>query len=146
LQAAILNVKLNHLEGWTERRKQLADRYDALLSDVGGVSIPLRRDECEHVFHLYVIRSGERDALQAHLKSRGVPTLINYPKALPFYPAYAHLGHGPADFPVAARHQDQILSIPLYPEMTDADQVRVADTIREFSATGSRRETITAPA
>jgi len=146
IQAAILNVKLNHLDGWTARRQQVADRYDALLSDVDGISIPLRRAECEHVFHLYVIRSDERDALQAHLKSSGVPTLINYPKALPFYPAYAHLGLGPSDFPIAARHQDQILSIPLYPEMTDADQVRVVDAIREFSAMRSQRETITEPA
>ena len=146
IQAAILNVKLNHLRAWTTRRQQLADRYDALLSDVDGVSVPLRRENCEHVFHLYVIRSDDRDRLQAHLKSRGVPTLINYPKALPFYPAYAHLGHGHADFPVAARHQGQILSIPLYPEMTDADQLFVVDAIREFSEMKRHRETITSPA
>jgi dTDP-4-amino-4,6-dideoxygalactose transaminase len=146
MQAAILNVKLNHLEGWTRRRQQLADQYDRLLIDIDGISTPPRRDGCEHVFHLYVIRSEKRNALQAHLKSRGVPTLINYPKALPFYPAYAHLGLGPADFPVAARHQDEILSIPLYPEMTEADQARIVDAIREFSVMVRGGETIVEPA
>lgn len=139
LQAAILNVKLRHIRQWTSERQQLALRYDELLAGIRGISTPVRRAECEHVFHLYVIRSQRRDALRAHLHERGFPTLINYPKALPFYPAYAYLGHTPADFPVAHRHQGEILSIPLYPEL-ESDQVEaVADAIRSFEAPAGRR-------
>lgn len=134
LQAAILNVKLKHLQGWTASRQQLAARYDELLSGIDGISIPKRRADSEHVFHLYVIRSDDRDALRAHLADRKIPTVINYPKALPFYPAYEYLGHTPEDFPVAYRNQSEILSLPIYPEMSIADQARVAEAIREFSS------------
>lgn len=133
MQAAILNVKLRHIHRWTEARQALARRYDELLAGIPGVSTPARRPGAEHVYHLYVIRSDRRDALRAHLHEQGIPTVVNYPKALPFYPAYAHLGHTPADFPVAYRHQNEILSIPLYPEMTDEQQMSVADAIRDFS-------------
>ena len=137
LQAAILNVKLRHLHKWTAARKKLAERYDELLSDVPGILIPERREDCEHVYHLYVIRSEQRDALRAHLSERGIPTVINYPKALPFYPAYAYLGHTPEDFPVAYRHQNEILSIPLYAELTEKMQATIVDAIREFAESHS---------
>ncbi|MEO5902839.1 MAG: DegT/DnrJ/EryC1/StrS family aminotransferase, partial [Gemmatimonadaceae bacterium] len=104
IQAAILNVKLKHLQSWTVARQQLAARYDALLSGIAGISVPKRRAESEHVFHLYVIRSDDRDGLRTHLAERKIPTVINYPKALPFYPAYEYLGHTPEDFPVAYRN------------------------------------------
>lgn len=133
LQAAILNVKLRHIHQWTAARQALARRYDELLAGIPGISTPARRNDGEHVYHLYVIRSDRRDALRAHLHEQGIPTVINYPKALPFYPAYAHLGHTPSDFPVAYRHQNEILSIPLYPEMTGEQQASVADRIRGFS-------------
>jgi dTDP-4-amino-4,6-dideoxygalactose transaminase len=139
LQAAILNVKMPHLEKWTRRRQELASRYDTLLADIEGISIPARRPETEHVFHLYVIRSTNRDVLRAELASRGIPTLVNYPKALPFYPAYEYLGHTPADFPVAYRDQGQILSLPLYPEMSNDDQAAIAEAIREVSGAGQVR-------
>lgn len=134
LQAAILNVKLGHLGHWTEARRQLAQRYDARLAGIVGIRTPKRRDECEHVYHAYVIRSECRDALKSHLAGRGIPTVINYPKALPFYPAYAYLGHTPADFPVAYRHQSEILSIPIYPEMSTDDQEMIASAISEFAS------------
>ncbi len=139
LQAAILNVKLRHLRRWTAERQHLAARYDELLADIPGIRTPMRRAECEHVFHLYVIRSQRRDALRERLHERGIPTLINYPKALPFYPAYAYLGHTPADFPVAYRHQGEILSIPLYPELEASQVEAVADAIRSFEAPAPRR-------
>ena len=132
IQAAILNVKMKHLHGWTRKRQELADRYDALLAGIPGISIPVRRPESEHVFHLYVIKSGRRDQLKAALAERGIPTLINYPKALPFYPAYSHLGHVPSDFPVASRDQQEILSLPLFPEMTDEEQTAIASHIRSI--------------
>lgn len=138
VQAAILNVKMKHIGSWTRRRQELAGNYDRMLAAVAGVATPERRADAEHVFHLYVIRNGDRDALRAHLGARGVPTIISYPKALPYYPAYAHLGHTPADFPVAFRHQQQILSIPIYPEMTDEDQAKVVGSIQEFAGTMTR--------
>jgi dTDP-4-amino-4,6-dideoxygalactose transaminase len=74
----------------------------------------------DHVYHLYVIRTEKRDALKKHLTDAGIATVLNYPKALPFYPAYAYLGHTPKDFPVAYANQSRILSLPIYPEMTEA--------------------------
>ncbi|HEY4954373.1 MAG TPA: DegT/DnrJ/EryC1/StrS family aminotransferase [Gemmatimonadaceae bacterium] len=136
LQAAILNVKLRHIDRWTVARQRIARRYDDLLADVPGIRTPARRPGSEHVFHLYVIRSDRRDELRAHLQGCGIPTVINYPKALPFYPAYAHMGHTAGDFPVAYRHQNEILSIPIFPEMSDEAPVEVAEAIRTF-ATGS---------
>ncbi|HVF40037.1 MAG TPA: DegT/DnrJ/EryC1/StrS family aminotransferase [Gemmatimonadaceae bacterium] len=138
MQAAILNVKLRHIDRWTDARRELARRYDALLADVPGILAPEPRPNCKHVYHLYVLRNQRRDALRAHLQERGIPTVINYPKALPFYPAYAYLGHTPADFPVAHRHQTQILSIPLYPELTEEIQRSVAEAIRDFVTSPSR--------
>jgi dTDP-4-amino-4,6-dideoxygalactose transaminase len=87
-----------------------------------------------HVYHLYVIRSSRRDALRQHLTAAGVATSLNYPKALPFYPAYAHLGHRSSDFPVAYANQSSILSLPIFPEMTDEMIAFVVGQIRGFFA------------
>ena len=89
----------------------------------------------DHVYHLYVIRTGKRDALRKHLTDAGIATVLNYPKALPFYPAYAYLEHGPEDFPVAHTNQSRILSLPIYPEMGDEKIVYVADSITKFFLT-----------
>jgi dTDP-4-amino-4,6-dideoxygalactose transaminase len=119
LQAAILSAKLPHLGRWTERRQRVAARYDALLSASTAVRVPQVARDRTHVYHLYVIRTENRDALQQHLHRSGVATMLNYSKALPFYPAYARLNHSPADFPNAFHNQSRILSIPIYPEMTE---------------------------
>src|SRR5205823_4263192 len=116
-QAAILNVKLPHLPAWTKARRRVAGRYNELLSDLGDVITPTVAADRDHVYHLYVIRSERRDALRKHLTDAGIATVLNYPKALPFYPAYAYLGHKPDDFPVAYANQARILSLPVYPEM-----------------------------
>ncbi len=134
LQAAILNVKLPHLAGWTEARRRVAAAYNRLLAGVGDLELPRVAPDRDHVYHLYVIRTGKRDALKKHLADRGVATVLNYPKALPFYPAYAYLGHKPADFPVAYANQGRILSLPIYPEMTDEMIAYVADQIKSFFA------------
>jgi dTDP-4-amino-4,6-dideoxygalactose transaminase len=132
MQAAILNAKLPHLPAWTEARRHVASQYDRLLTGIGDVEIPRVAADREHVYHLYVIRSGKRDALKSHLEAAGIATVLNYPKALPFYPAYAYLGHTAADFPVAHRNQSRILSIPIYPEMPTEMVEYVADQIRRF--------------
>jgi dTDP-4-amino-4,6-dideoxygalactose transaminase len=134
LQAAVLNVKLPHLERWTDARRRVAARYDQLLKGVGDIVTPLVADDRDHAYHLYVIRSEQRDALKLHLNDAAISTVLNYPKALPFYPAYAYLGHKPADFPVAHANQTRILSLPIYPEIEDSMVSRVAEEIAGFFA------------
>ena len=136
LQAAILSVKLPHLRKWTEGRREVALSYDDALGRIPDIRTPTVAAERTHVYHLYVIRTEHRDALQAHLKAQGIATVLNYPKALPFYKAYAHLGHRPEDFPRAYAHQSRILSLPIYPEMTSEQIGYVHHQIAEFFAHG----------
>jgi dTDP-4-amino-4,6-dideoxygalactose transaminase len=119
LQAAVLNVKLPHLPAWTKARRHVAQRYDELLNGAGDITTPGAAPNRDHVYHLYVIRTENRDALRKHLTDAGIATVLNYPRALPFYPAYSHLRHSHEDFPVAYANQSRILSLPIYPEMTD---------------------------
>jgi dTDP-4-amino-4,6-dideoxygalactose transaminase len=89
------------------------------------------------VYHLYVVQHERRDQLAGHLAQRGIQTAVNYPTALPFLPAYRRLGHGPADFPVAYRHQSRILSLPMFPEMSAEQMGAVAAALRTFAADGA---------
>ena len=132
IQAAILNVKLKHLSAWTDARRQIADSYDRQLSRIPGITIPPRRPDCEHVFHLYVIQVERRDRLRDHLRQLEIPTAINYPCPLPLVPAYDYLGAQPADFPTASHHAKRILSLPLYPELSTADVTHVVTAIEAF--------------
>lgn len=134
IHAAVLSVKLPHLDQWTAARQSRAALYDRLLSGVGDIVTPPRRKDCSHVYHLYVIRTAHRDALRDWLAARSIPTVINYPRPLPLYHAYDYLGHTAADFPVATRHADQILSLPIYPELSDTEVATVADAIKGFFA------------
>jgi dTDP-4-amino-4,6-dideoxygalactose transaminase len=132
LQAAILSVKLAHLEAWTARRREIADQYAELLGGKPGVTIPVTAPGREHVYHLYVIRHERRDALARHLNASGVQTVINYPVALPFLPCYRRFGHEPAEFPNAFHNQSRVLSLPMFPEMSRAQLEYVAHTIAAF--------------
>jgi dTDP-4-amino-4,6-dideoxygalactose transaminase len=134
MQAAILNAKMPHLQAWTDARRVVAAHYDRLLAGVPDVETPTIGPDRDHVYHLYVIRSDRRDALRSHLEKAGVATVLNYPKALPFYPAYAYLGHTPAQFPVAHRNQSRILSLPIYPEMPLDTIEYVTDAVTRFFA------------
>ena len=134
LQAAILNVKVPHLAKWTEGRRQVAARYNELLAGVGDLVLPKVATDREHVYHLYVIRTEKRDALKKYLGDAGIGTVLNYPKALPFFPAYAYLGHQPADFPVAYANQSRILSLPIFPEITEEMLGFVVNQIKVFFA------------
>jgi dTDP-4-amino-4,6-dideoxygalactose transaminase len=133
LQAAILNVKIPHIVAWTAVRRGLAKQYTEELSKIPGVTVPVERPDCEHVYHLYVIQHEQRDALKAYLQKLGIGTVLNYPKALPFYEAYAYLGHTTSDFPTAYHHQSRILSLPIFPFMRDEELAYVVDSIRSFS-------------
>jgi dTDP-4-amino-4,6-dideoxygalactose transaminase len=132
LQAAILNVKMPHLKVWTEERRCIAASYTETLREVPGITVPVEHSGCEHVYHLYVIQHERRDELKAFLQQRGIGTVLNYPKALPFYKAYDYLKHGPQDFPSAYRHQSRILSLPIFPFMRAEESDYVIDAIREF--------------
>lgn len=133
LQAAILNVKMLHLERWTEARRRVAQRYDEALEGLAGIVTPLVAENRRHVYHLYVIQHQKRDELAQFLKAKGIDTVINYRRSLPFLPAYQHLGHTVGDFPNAAMLQDRILSIPIFPEIRDEEQQYVIDAITEFA-------------
>ena len=130
LQAAILNVKLPHLPAWTTARRRVAARYNELLSGINSLTTPKVGSDRTHVYHLYVVASDQRDSLKKALTDSEITTSLNYPKALPFYPAYAYLGHKSADFPVAYRNQSRILSLPIFPEMTNEMIEYVTDQTR----------------
>ncbi|MGH6908420.1 MAG: DegT/DnrJ/EryC1/StrS family aminotransferase, partial [Aestuariivirga sp.] len=132
LQAAVLNVKLGRLPEWTKARQTIAARYNERLGALNGLIAPKMETGREHVFHLYVVRHRERDALAGHLRSRGIQTAINYPVALPFLPAYERFGYRPEDFPVAYRNQSRILSLPMFPEISEAQIERVIGMTEDF--------------
>ena len=136
MQAAVLRVKLAHLDAWNAARRHLAHRYDELLSG-SGVELPEERPgaapEC-HVWHLYAIRHERRDALASFLKERGIGTGVHYPTALHLQPAFASLGIPAGAFPVAERQACTELSLPLYPELTTDEITYVADAVRAFGA------------
>ena len=127
LQAAVLRARLPLLSGWTSRRRSLAAAYRRALPD--NVR-PLREHDAGHVYHLFVVRSPNRDALHAHLRASGVDTLIHYPVPLHSQPAFAGIARG--DCPVASRMAREILSLPLHPRLTDADVARVSAAIGAF--------------
>jgi dTDP-4-amino-4,6-dideoxygalactose transaminase len=132
LQGAILNVKLRHLPAWIEARRKVASRYDDLLKGIEDVITPKVAPHREHVYHLYVIRTEKRDALRTDLSTAGITTMLHYPKALPFLPAYKYLGHLPENFPVAYSNQSRILSLPIYPEITEQMMGHVVEGIASF--------------
>ena len=131
LQAAILAAKLPYLEGWTESRRSHAATYNRLLAD-GPVALPQELDGVSAVYHLYVVRTPHRDALLAHLKERDIGAGIHYPIPLHLQPAMAYLGHSKGDFPEAEAASQEVLSLPLYPEMTTEQLEYVADAVLNF--------------
>ena len=133
IQAAVLNVKLPRLSMWTERRRECARVYNELLADLEGhLQLPQIPEGKQHVFHLYVIRVKERDRILKGLESCGVQAGVHYPIALHNLQAYAHMGHKPADFPVANQLQNEVLSLPLFPEITREEQKYVTDSLRKL--------------
>ena len=137
LQAAILNAKLPYLNQWTENRIENAQYYSGLLKDIPKIQTPKIRPESRHTFHVYVIKVANRDNLKSYLQKQGIETQLHYPKALPFLDAYNYLGLKRDDFPVSADHQDKILSLPLFPEMTKEQIEYVVDRICSYFSTKS---------
>jgi dTDP-4-amino-4,6-dideoxygalactose transaminase len=132
IQAAILSVKLKYLPQWTVKRQALAQRYSEMLAGLSGLTLPVIGPARQHVFHLYVVRHKARDELAVHLNKDGIQTVVNYPVALPFLPAYSRFDHLPEQFPRAFSNQSQVLSLPIFAEMSDVQQKHVVDSIHRF--------------
>ena len=131
LQAAVLQVKLAHLDEWNEHRRRAASWYGELLNGQEHITAPFTPSGMEPVFHLYVVQVPDRDRVQAALKRTGVETGIHYPIPLHEQPAYARLGHRPEDFPVSHRLGPTILSLPMYPELSRAQVEYVVDCLED---------------
>jgi dTDP-4-amino-4,6-dideoxygalactose transaminase len=137
LQAAVLRVKLNYLDQWTKGRQRNADRYEQLFKAVkleGRVTLPVTEKGNEHVFNQYTIRAQKRDELRAYLKDRGIGTEIYYPVPLHLQSCYKELGYQKGAFPISEQASEQALSLPIFAELTDAQQAYVVETIRQFYA------------
>jgi dTDP-4-amino-4,6-dideoxygalactose transaminase len=133
LQAAILAAKLPHLEAWTEARRRHAGRYGELLAG-SSVAPPVERPGVRHVYHLYVVRTPGREGLLQHLKENGIAAGIHYPIPLHRQPAYVSLGYGELSLPETERAADEVLSLPMYPELTDEQLQHIAACVRSFDA------------
>jgi dTDP-4-amino-4,6-dideoxygalactose transaminase len=135
LQAAVLRVKLPHLETWTAGRRANAARYRALFADAGlaaTITLPTERPDRHHIYNQFVIRVPDRDGLKRHLDAAGVGTEVYYP--IPFHrqACFADLGHKAGDFPHAEKAAAEVLALPIYPELTAAQQHYVVDHIRGY--------------
>ncbi|MEW6750744.1 MAG: DegT/DnrJ/EryC1/StrS family aminotransferase [Candidatus Latescibacterota bacterium] len=134
LQGAVLKVKLPHLDDWNEKRRAIAARYDAGLGDLPQVRVPEVAPWAEHVYHLYVVRVPDREALGADLKECGIATAVQYPLPLHLTPAYASLGYGPGSLPACEEACRQIISLPMFPDLTEAQVEHVIDRVRRHYA------------
>src|SRR5262249_26631256 len=135
IQAAILSAKLPHLDSWNQRRRQIARFYDrGIVNPL--VLKPTEMGYGEHNYHLYVLRSVRRAELQRHLAGNGIATLIHYPVPLHKQEAYADLGKGAGSYPVSEQLADEVLSLPVFPELTDGETREVVDSVNSFAAGG----------
>lgn len=137
MQAAILDIKLQFLNTWAELRRRNADRYDAMFAQTrlvedGHLALPQRIVGAEHVFNQYTIKTSRRDDLKKHLLASGIETMIYYPSPLHTQPCFSELGYQLGDFPEAEKACHEVISIPVYPELTEAEQQYIVDTIQAF--------------
>ncbi len=131
MQGAVLGVKLKYLEKWTNERRRVARRYQELLADT-PLRLPQETPHTQSAWHLYVVRHPRRDELKAFLDTHGIGNAVHYPLPLHLQKAYASLGYKPGDFPVAEKACREVLALPMFPELTDAQIQRVASVIRVF--------------
>lgn len=133
VNAAIGRVQLRYLDEWTERRRAIAKRYGEALSGIEGLELPLIEDHAQSAYHLYACMSPRRDALAEHLKKDSIGFAFNFPIPIHLQPLYRRLfGHKEGEFPNAERLSVQVISLPMYPEMTDAEADKVIDSVRRF--------------
>ena len=131
-QAAVLNVKMKYIEDWTEMRRKNAEKYNERLADIEQVVTPSELENVKHVYHLYVIRAKDSERLQNFLKESGIGTGLHYPIPLHLTQAYAYLGYKKGDFPVAEKLAKEIISLPMYPELTEEQIDYVCEKIKAF--------------
>jgi len=139
LQAALLTVRMGRLDAAVARRRRIAELYDTGLGGVGDVRLPTIAAGRTHQYYLYTIRTAQRDALQRHLGDQGIGTKVNYPVPIHRMPAYRHLDVRPGALPVTERLAGTLLSLPIYPELTDAQVAEVVGAVRAFFARGVPR-------
>jgi dTDP-4-amino-4,6-dideoxygalactose transaminase len=132
LQAAVLGAKLPHLQGWSARRRENAAYYDAALADVPEVRTPVIDPANESIYNQYTVRAERRDALQEFLKQRGIGTAVYYPLPLHLQPCFGYLGYQAGSCPEAERASGEVLSLPVFPELTRAQLDEVAGAVRAF--------------
>ncbi len=132
IQAAILDVKLRHLDDWSSARRRIADRYDAALSNLDGITTPFRAEGRSHIFHQYTIRiaDGKRDAVRASLTAAGIGSMIYYPVPLHLQECFAYLGYNEGELPESERASRDVLSLPIFPELSEREQETVIDAIK----------------
>jgi dTDP-4-amino-4,6-dideoxygalactose transaminase len=132
IQAAVLRVKLRHLDRFNEARREAAGYYDHELSGINGITVPFRAPYSTHIFHQYTLRvaGGRRNSLRDCLENEGVPSMIYYPVPLHVQKAYAHLGYSPDDFPVTRELTEQVLSLPMHTELDDEQLAYITGCIR----------------
>ena len=133
VQAAILRVKLKYLDQWNEQRREKALIYKEKLEGA-GVVCPIEKEESSHVYHLFVIRTKQRDGLQTFLKEKGIETLIHYPTPIHLQKAYKDLGYQRGDIPVTERYSREVLSLPFFPEIIESEMDEIAAQITSFTA------------
>ena len=133
-QGAVLRVKLRRLEAWTELRRKHAQQYAQLLANCPGITPPIELEGRRHVYHVYTIRAQKRDSLAKFLGERNIHTGIHYPTPVHLLPAFANLGYGVGAFPQAEKAASEVLSLPMYPEMTSAMVAEVADALKTWTA------------
>ena len=137
IQAAVLRVKLRHLDRWNELRRTIASLYGELLQD-SGATLPYKSPEIEHVYHLYVVEVEGRERVQSELAAHGISTGIHYPVPIHLQEAYREAGFGPGSFPVTEAAARRILSLPIYPELTEDAVRRVAAALGQAVSASAR--------
>ena len=131
IQAAVLSVKLRHLDAGNSLRRRHALRYDAALAGIGEIVTPFAAPYAQHVYHIYAIRAQDRDQLIWFLQEKGIQTGIHYPVPIHLQKAYQDLGHGPGDFPVSERIARELISLPMFPELSETQIMAVASGVKE---------------
>ena len=132
LQAAVLTVKCRHLSRWTTQRIAYAKYYNDQLGTFDPITLPQVRPQTKHTFHQYVVRASQRNDLRKFLAENGIQTMIHYPNALPNLPAYRYLNHTKKDFPVASLYQEEVLSLPVHPDLSEDQIAYVCEKIKVF--------------
>jgi len=132
LQAAVLSAKLPHLEAWSAARRKNAQAYDRAFADLDGVRTPVIDPQNESIYNQYTIRAERRDALQAFLKEKGIGNSVYYPLSLHLQTCFAYLGYNAGDFPESERASAEVVSLPVFPELTNSQHDEVVSAVRAF--------------